>query len=188
MRRSLWVSLLVLATIGTGGPPAHAAFPYLPGSDPSDYADYRLRASDARPSELTSGAKQSWMYAADQEAGNEPVNSDPRELHGVRGAHLVDATTPNGDLAWATTTGRPDVTIAVLDSGIKWNDRGAMLDLRRKTRLSRGEVPVPNASRTTPLEAGADCSSYQGRYDANGDGVFDVVDYACDSRERILRL
>jgi hypothetical protein len=182
MRRSLWVSLLVGATIGTGGPPAHAAFPYLPGSDPSDYAQYRLRASDARPGELTSGAKQTWMYAADQEAGNEPVNSDPRELHGVRGAHLVDATTTNDDLAWATTTGRPDVTIAVLDSGIKWNDRGAMLDLRRKTRLGKGEVPVPNAGRSTPLEPGEDCSSFQDRYDANGDGVFNVVDYACDSR------
>ena len=55
------------------------------------------------------------MYAADKEAGgsNEPVNSDPRELNGVRGADLVDATTPNSDLAWATTTGRPDVTISV---------------------------------------------------------------------------
>ena len=156
MRRSLWVSLLVLVTMGAGGPPAHAAFPYLPGSDPSDYGQYRLRASDPRPGELTSGAKQSWMYAADQEPGNEPVNSDPRELNGVRGAHLVDRTTPNDDLAWATTTGRPDVTISVLDSGIKWNDREAMLDLRRKMRLTRAEVPTPNANRSTPLETGAE--------------------------------
>jgi hypothetical protein len=182
MRRCLWVSLLVVAWTAAAGPSAYAAFPYLPGSDPSDYGDYRLRASDPRPAELTSGAKQTWMYAADQEPGNEPVNSDPRELNGVRGAHLVDATTPNDDLAWATTTGRPDVTIAVLDSGIKWNDRGAMLDLRRKTRINRGEVPTPNANRATALEAGEDCSSYSSQDDANGDGVFNVVDFACDSR------
>src|SRR5687768_1198875 len=150
MRRALWVSLLVLVvTVGAGGSPAHAAFPYLPGPDPNDYGQYRLKASDQPPGELTSGAKQTWMYAANQEPGNNPVNSDPRELNGVRGAHLVDATTPNGNLAWATTTGRPDVTISVLDSGIKWNDRGAMLDLRRKTRLNRGEVPVPATSRST---------------------------------------
>ena len=108
MRRFLWVPLLVVAAAAMG-PPAHAAFPYLPGSDPGDYGQYRLDASDARPGELTSGAKQTWMYSADKEAGNEPVNSDPRELNGVRGAHMVDATTPNDDLAWATTTGRPDV-------------------------------------------------------------------------------
>ena len=38
-------------------------------------------------------------------------------------------------------TGRPDVTIAVLDSGIKWNDAGAMDDLRLKVRLNPGELP-----------------------------------------------
>jgi hypothetical protein len=181
MGRSLWVSLLVLVTTAAAATPAQAAFPYLPGTDPSDYGQYRLEGSDPRPNELSSGAKQTWMYAADQEAGN-PVNSDPRELNGVRGAHLIDATTPNDDLAWATTVGRPDVTISVLDSGIKWNDRGAMLDLRRKMRLTRAEVPMPNADRSTPLEDGADCSSYTSQDDANGDGVFNVVDFACDSR------
>ena len=74
------------------------------------------------------------------------------------------------------------MTISVLDSGIKWNDREAMLDLRRKMRLTRGEVPTPNANRSTPLEAGANCSTYTAQDDANGDGVFNVVDFACDSR------
>ena len=180
MRRSLWVSLLVLATMGTGGPSAHAAFPYLPGSDPGDYAQYRLEAADPRPNDLS--GKLDWMYAADKEPDNEPVNSDARELFGVRGAHIADRTTPNADLAWASTTGRPDVTIAVLDSGIKWNDRGAMQDVRKKTRINKGEVPVPRADRSTALEAGEDCSTYASQYDANDDGVFNVVDYACDSR------
>ena len=70
----------------------------------------------------------------------------------------------------------------LLDSGIKWNDRGAMLDLRRKTRLNRGEVPVPVTSRSTSLESGEDCSTYTSQYDANDDGVVNVVDYSCDPR------
>ena len=49
----------------------------------------------------------------------------------------------SADTAWQTTTGRPDVTIAVLDSGIKWNEADAMSDLRRKARLNRGELPKP---------------------------------------------
>ena len=47
---------------------------------------------------------------------------------------IVVATT-----AWMTTTGRPDVTIAVLDSGIEWNNPGAMDDLRFKLR-HEGEI------------------------------------------------
>ena len=84
----------------------------------------------------------------------------------MRGAHVVDPN-PSVDTAWQTTTGRPDVTIAVLDSGIKWNDAGAMLDLRRKTWLNRGELPVPDG-----------CT----QHDCNGDGVFNVTDYAGDPR------
>jgi hypothetical protein len=69
----------------------------------------------------------------------------------------------------------------VLDSGIKWNDFSAMIDLRKKLRLNKGELPVPNHS-GSPLEPGVDCSTYIGFYDANTDGVFNVLDYACDSR------
>src|SRR5438309_4800130 len=43
---------------------------------------------------------------------------------------------PAVDKAWDVTTGRPDIRIAVLDSGIKWNDQGAMNDLRDKLFLN----------------------------------------------------
>ena len=81
-----------------------------PGADPSDYAQYRLRASDPRPGELTPGAKQTWMYSADQESGNEPVNSDPRELHGVRALRigsiiLQGRLEPREQIAAAVMTG-----------------------------------------------------------------------------------
>lgn len=158
MRRAALAALGLALLLPAG---AAAEFPYTGGgSAPDDLTDKRV-----------------WMYAATPEEGNEPVNSSPQELNGVRGAHVVDAD-PSAETAWQITTGRTDVTIAVLDSGIKWNDRGAMEDLRRKTRLSQGELEQPLVDR-----GGDPCASFSaGGWDANGDGVFDVEDYACDSR------
>lgn len=87
----------------------------------------------------------------------------PHRLCGQLGAAV--------DLAWAVDRGRPDVVIAVLDSGIKWRDRAAMADLADQTYLNRGELPVPR-----PAGTGAD------PYDSNGDGRFTVSDYARDER------
>ena len=56
-------------------------------------------------------------------AQNAAVRADPQELGGVRGDATADID-PAAKTAWQITTGRPDVTIAVLDSGIKWNDAG----------------------------------------------------------------
>ena len=67
------------------------------------------------------------------------------------------------DRAWRTTTGRTDVVIAVLDSGAMWDYD----QLLRKNYLHAPELPVP--------EGAAD-------HDANGDGVFNIVDYEGDSR------
>jgi hypothetical protein len=158
-------ALLALAAFALPAGAALAAFPY----------DYQ----GAAPSDLQ--GKLEWMYAATPEEGNTLVNADPRELGGVRGASLVDRD-PSVATAWQTTTGRPDVTIAVLDSGIKWNDLGAMRDLRAKTRLNRGELEPPLHDRTAATEPGVDCASYGADWDASGDGVFNVLDYACDAR------
>src|SRR4051794_7787107 len=65
--------------------------------------------------------------------------------------------------AWKLTRGRPDVTIAILDTGIKW-DRES---LRRRIHLNKGELPLPASSAV---------------YDKNGDGQFNVEDYAGDPR------
>lgn len=67
------------------------------------------------------------------------------------------------DAAWQHTIGRDDVAIAVLDSGILWDHP----DLRRKVWLNAGELPRPEGSAS---------------HDANGDGLFDVEDYARDPR------
>jgi len=145
----------------------------------SAWAAFPYEYEDTAPDDLE--GKTEWMYAATPEPGNTLVNADPRELGGVRGASLVDQD-PSVTTAWQTTTGRPGVTIAVLDSGIKWNDLGAMRDLRRKFRLNRGELGEPRHDRAQASEPGVDCAGYADAWDANGDGVFDVLDYACDAR------
>jgi hypothetical protein len=124
-----------------------------------------------------------WKYAATPEPGAPPqIAADPMELNGVRGAHLTDSSNTK-HAAFETTTGRPDVAIAVLDSGIKWNDDGAMNDLRKKVRLNQGELPPPRID--GPSIQGAACGSYTQpgtKYDVDGDGVVNVLDYACDPR------
>ena len=166
---------LVLCGLWAGA--ANAAFPY---GSPSG-GGYALPDSEPRPNDLR--GKLEWMYSATIGTDNAVYATDPRELNGVRGAHIVDKTAPP-QTAWETTTGRPEVAIAVLDSGIKWNDLNAMEDLRRKTRLNRGELELPNDDRAgSPTEAGVTCADYDTtKFDANGDGVFNVTDYACDTR------
>jgi hypothetical protein len=72
--------------------------------------------------------------------------------------------------AWKLTRGRPDVAIAILDTGIKW-DRGS---LRKRVHLNTGELPLPRDA--------AGNSDPDGNYDLNGDGAVNVDDYADDAR------
>jgi hypothetical protein len=69
------------------------------------------------------------------------------------------------DQAWQLTTGRREVLITVLDSGIRW----VSPDLVNKWFLNRGELPVPAAACGHGPAADP--------WDANGDGVFNVQDY-----------
>jgi hypothetical protein len=160
-------------------------FPYTrAGGNPQNFTDLFLAPGQV-PNDLGGNT---FKFAASSDPANGPqINSNPIELNGVRGNHLVDA---NAALptAFQTNLGRPDVTIAVTDSGIKWNDQGAMNDLRMKIRLNTGELPTPNADRTTSLlgGAGSACGTYTaGVYDANGDGVVNLADYACDTRVNV---
>ncbi len=69
--------------------------------------------------------------------------------------------------AWKLERGRGDVTVAILDTGIRWSDTG----LRDKIHLNTGELPLPQKGNTT-------CAAY----DCNGDSVVNVEDYAQDPR------
>lgn len=123
-------------------------------TDPAAYHEYLFiheEADPGYPNDYLGG--QTWKFAIEP-TGNPEVDADPTDPSS-KGMAV--------DRAWTTSTGRPDVTVAVLDSGIDWEDG----DLRKKVRLNTGELPTPEGSDT---------------YDANGDGVVNVLDYADDSR------
>src|SRR3954447_26999087 len=167
---------------------AHASFPYAPGGDVHDPSTWHISPPTA-PNDFDATE---FKGLATPESGNTPVNNQQDELCGIRGDSTYDlaATQPAGSCAtgavhtaWNVTTGRPDVVISVLDSGIEWNKPDAMSDLRFKVHLNKGELPEPEVGSTAYGNTGADCSSYSaGGYDVNDDGVFNLLDYACDPR------
>jgi hypothetical protein len=162
MNRVIVVTLLALLSAA----PARAAFPYpdhvAPGTVPGEIGcgSWKMAATPEPDTGCGANGNPALM------AQNAAVRTDPQELGGIRGDATADIS-PDAKTAWNLTTGRPDVTIAVLDSGIKWNDAGAMGDLRRKVRLNTAELPLPQG-----------CANY----DCNGDGVVNVDDYAGDPR------
>ncbi|NLH50234.1 MAG: S8 family serine peptidase [Myxococcales bacterium] len=89
------------------------------------------------------------------------INDD--YLDTIRPEEIPLGSGVSADRAWQVTTGSPEVVIAVLDSGVVWGTD----DLLHKYSLNRGELPLPEGSEY---------------YDANGDGVFNMLDYAADSR------
>ena len=181
MRRFLLTLTLIACGAGALAAGALAEFPYsTSGGDKRDYTTLRTGKGQV-PKDLDDREENVWKFSATPEPGNFPVNLDARELMGVRGAHVADAD-PGVDTAWTVTTGRPDVRIAVVDSGFEWND-GVNADLRFKTWLNRGELPQPNHG-GPDLVGGIDCGSYADAHDANGDNIFNLADYACDSRLR----
>jgi hypothetical protein len=149
------LSLVLFAT------PAFAEFPW-PTSQgqphPNAYEQYCH--SDTMPNDYTGNSV--WKYSSEKETGNPWIGwleqqNDPlskeilkKELYGVTGASV--------DKAWGITTGRPDVIIAVLDSGIFWGEG----DLVNKFHLNEGELPLPDGHT---------------EYDWNHDGVFNIKDY-----------
>jgi hypothetical protein len=184
-------------------PSALASFPYVPpGGDPHNPQTFKLPRG-----QVPTNLHDDYRYAATPEPSPQstPNNQKQSELCGVRGGSIGDAATVQPansclagqpvNTAWMTSTGRPDVTIAVLDSGIRWDDAGVMTEVRKKVRLNQGELPAPLHDRVPSLESGVSCASYvdatggdynaAGNYDVNNDGVFNVLDYACDHRVTI---
>ncbi|HLE97422.1 MAG TPA: S8 family serine peptidase, partial [Candidatus Thermoplasmatota archaeon] len=149
------LSVPALAADPFPGDPDLCATPAELGSgcvSPYDFAAYLFLPSLADlPSDYAGGDV--WKYSS-QQSGFPELDADPRELNGVTGMSV--------DRAWLGSTGRPDVVIAVLDSGIRWREG----DLREKAYLNRGELPALAPS--NPVDA----------WDTNFDGVVSAADYA----------
>jgi hypothetical protein len=170
--------VVLLATL-----PAAATFPYPAGGDPYDYTRLHITngSCDGVPpgepkpagSDLPAGfdCRGDWEltgYAPQPgDANYDPlVALNPQELFGVTGS-----TT---NRAWEVTTGRPDTVIAVMDSGIRWNTPR----LVNKVALNMGELPLP----CTGVCDGTRNNGALLDYDVNGNGVFNIGDYATDGR------
>ncbi len=82
------------------------------------------------------------------------------------------------DTAWKRTTGDPETVIAILDTGIRWQEG----ELVEKIALNAGELPPPAHDRANPVGGGSACATFADADDANGDGAFNVRDFACDLR------
>lgn len=82
------------------------------------------------------------------------------------------------DLAWRHTIGDPRVVIAVLDSGIKWDEREVVdkVHLNRAELGKAGQLPVhSNGDPCDPLDPTQPTVDL---FDCNGDGQLTVADYA----------
>jgi hypothetical protein len=194
----LAATALLLALALTGA--AVAANPQFPGTNPNE--SVRIHTPDdpefdrCEPHPPGEGT-QTCTAAFNQEferfgfAPNATQNSatykNPGDAHVARlmAQNTTAGRNPLGqvsgvsaDRAWKFSTGRPDVQVGIVDTGIEWENEG----LRTKVRLNPAELPTPNHNRATPLSDGASCGSYVSADDANGDDAFSVLDYVCDSR------
>jgi len=113
-----WLLAAIVAVLCSGGGRAHAVFPATPPNDP-------LYAPDVCPPATTCGGP----------TGQWNLFSFAPDIPPTPHASGISA-----DLAWQVTLGRPDVVIAILDSGVDYDHE----DLRDKIWLNRGELPIPS--------------------------------------------
>jgi hypothetical protein len=223
--RWAWLSaVLAAAVVGVCVIPVAAAstplapeFPYPTGINLPESPAYHLNPGEVPQNFSELG---DWELSATPSLAplsEETVNDEANQLCGIRGISLVDAyaVQPDGctagqpvKTAFEVSTGNPDVKIAVLDSGIEWNDPGIMDSEADKIWINTASVPAPEHSLKTPLAAlpdGYTCQTMSnprggnynrlgnywqtghgtdvgGDYDVLHQGVVNVLDWACDPR------
>jgi hypothetical protein len=112
------------------------------------------------------GYPSAWSYRSwlpVQSSGAPAYLSSDKAL-GSSGVHV--------DSAWTYTIGRPDVRIAIADSGIEWDDP----DLLNKAYLNAAELVGSHMPRDAHSNACGRSGSLHG-YDCDGDDVFTAADY-----------
>jgi subtilase family protein/hemolysin type calcium-binding protein len=135
------------------------------------YAEEEFRAFGFSPDSANTAPPAGPHYVTGTRYTNcDQLNAEGRAANvraeGVQGdplaqplAECLQIAGVRSDLAWKYDTGNPQTAVAILDTGIRWQAG----ELRTKVRLNRGELPLPQGSVS---------------YDRNGDGAFNVDDYA----------
>jgi hypothetical protein len=124
------------------------------------------------------------LAAFPQDPPNDPDYASETYLFDHIPPAYVLASDPEGasgmfvDRAWRDyTTGRPDTLIAYIEGGINWH-AGDAAELVDRVYINQGELPQPCAGSPCTTVFGGPFSAY----DLNGDGTFNVEDYATDPR------
>lgn len=153
MRRSLLALALVAATLPMRS--AYAIWPPAPNATPEELSRVENMPNDPdyAPTEGRRGQWYHWSW----------VPSVALALPDFRREEAALGAGNHVDRAWGLTIGDPRVRIAVLDSGIQWDND----DLLNKVALNTAELPMPMGA---------------SGYDADGDGVVTVRDYLNDPR------
>ncbi len=139
---------------------ARAAWPPAPGAELSDPSNW--------PNDPEySGYWNFFSYLPTQASGTPPYLGADEAL-GASGMSI--------DKAWERTIGSPDIRIAIIDSGIEWDEP----DLVNKAWLNPGELQNHKPQQANGSACGG--TGALAGYDCNGDGVFSVADYADDPR------
>lgn len=154
------LSLLCVALVATFVVRAHAAWPPQPGADMRDKQNWP-NDYDGRWNYLS--------YFPDRAPSARPLEAFDQKL-GAAGMSI--------DRAWTETIGRPEVKIAVLDSGVMWDSA----DLVNKAALNIGELKRDDAKPKTKDGKPCGGTGALAGYDCNGDGIFNVADYRDDPR------
>ncbi len=159
------VGLLVLAAstqdARAGWPPPSGATPEQlkdPANWPND-PDYGPHKAGKPDVNGTGGSWQQWSW----------VPNRPESNKSFRKAET--AAGMSADVAWTYTIGDPRVKIAVLDSGIKWDER----DIAHTAAINQKELvnAKPLDKDGKPCGGMADLAGF----DCNADGTFDLYDY-----------
>ena len=137
---------------------ARAAWPPAPGADMRDKANW--------PNDYN--GRWSYLSYLPARTSPEPLSAADVKL-GAAGMSI--------DKAWTYTTGRDDVHIAVIDSGIEWDRK----DLVNRVALNAVELKGNKRPKTSAGDACGGTGKLAG-YDCNGDGIFNVADYRDDPR------
>lgn len=169
----LMVSGAVMLSVAARDPNDAAAGP-LP-ADSFDCTDWRYGAADEPASLPVEFDRDDYKRTSSRDP-RPALHDSPQNHCGQKGAAV--------DLAWGLSRGSSDVVIAVLDSGIRWRDPGAMSDLAPKAHIDIGEAQPP----CHPAVSDGDCNS-DGRFsiedfgaiaDRNGNGLADPEDLILD--------